>query len=152
MVSGPVSLPLLRPLLIYVGWFILPNSATNIVYTLFIRFRLKLNARYQPPARGTSQAIMLYRHCYAFVMITYLLVTTIHSFISMPLNFYDILGVDPTADNHALKVAFRHFARKNHPDRVGPLGERLFIAVRDAYESLNDPLKRFAYDRYLNIY
>lgn len=148
MVAQAVSSPLIRSLLIYVGWLILPNSITNIVFICFVRLRLKINRNYRPPAKGTPQAAMIYRYCYAFTMIIYLLVTTIHSFITMPSNFYDALGVDPTADEQTLKVAFRHFARRNHPDRVGPSGEPFFIAVRDAYESLRDPLKRFAYDRY----
>ncbi|GJJ08403.1 hypothetical protein Clacol_002619 [Clathrus columnatus] len=143
-----VSSPLVRSLLIYAGWFILPNSVTNIVFICFIRLRIKINPSYRPPVRGTPQAAILYRYCYASVMIAYLLITTIHTFASMPLNFYEILNVDPSADDHTLKVAFRQFARKNHPDRVGPAGEPLFIAVRDAYESLNDPVKRFAYDRF----
>ena len=67
----------------------------------------------------------------------------------MPLNFYEILGVGPDADDQALKVAFRTFARRNHPDRVGSKGAPLFIAVRDAFEALSDPVKRFAYDRFV---
>lgn len=62
-------------------------------------------------------------------------------------NFYELLGVGPDADETALKQAFRSFARRNHPDRVGSQGEALFVEIRDAYEALKDPVKRFAYDR-----
>jgi len=55
--------------------------------------------------------------------------------------------VGPDADESQLKLAFRNFARKNHPDKVGRQGEELFMIVRDAYESLKHPVKRFAYDR-----
>jgi curved DNA-binding protein CbpA len=42
-------------------------------------------------------------------------------------------------------------SRKYHPDRLGPnpprYAEERFIAIRQAYEILTDPVKRFAYDR-----
>lgn len=62
-------------------------------------------------------------------------------------NFYQLLGVDPRSDEGALKAGFRAFAKKNHPDRIGPEGEGLFIDVRDAFEALKNPVVRFAYDR-----
>lgn len=80
-------------------------------------------------------------------MFSYLATTSVYSCVAMPPNFYEILGVSPEADDQVLKLAFRTFARRNHPDRVGPQGAPLFIAVRDAYEALNHPVKRFAYDR-----
>lgn len=67
----------------------------------------------------------------------------------MPRNFYEILNVSPDIDESGLKFAFRAFARKNHPDRVGKAGESVFIEVRDAFEALKDPVVRFAYDRYV---
>lgn len=66
-------------------------------------------------------------------------------------NFYELLGVDPRSDEGALKAGFRAFARKNHPDRIGPGGEALFIDVRDAFEALKDPVVRFAYDRCVDV-
>lgn len=62
-------------------------------------------------------------------------------------NYYEMLGIPPTADDSALKYAFRAFARKYHPDRAGPDAEPLFMEVRDAYEALKNPVTRFAYDR-----
>lgn len=55
----------------------------------------------------------------------------------------------PGVDEVGLKLAFRAFARKYHPDRpgVGKQGEAWFIQVRDAFEALRDPVVRFAYDR-----
>jgi DnaJ-class molecular chaperone len=67
----------------------------------------------------------------------------------MPPNFYEVLHVPPDVDENGLKLAFRQFARYNHPDRpgVGPEGQALFILVRDMYEALKNPVVRFAYDR-----
>lgn len=53
------------------------------------------------------------------------------------------------ADEKDLKVAFRAFAKRYHPDRVGKEFESRFIAVRDAYDALKNPVTRFAYDRYV---
>jgi curved DNA-binding protein CbpA len=66
-------------------------------------------------------------------------------------NYYEILGVAPSADENALKLAFRQFAKRYHPDRVGPQGEALFITVRDAFEALKNPTVRFAYDRLASV-
>ena len=68
-------------------------------------------------------------------------------------NFYQILGVSPNVDENGLKLAFRAFVKRNHPDRpeVGREGEALFMAVRDAFEALKDPVVRFAYDRYVRL-
>jgi DnaJ-class molecular chaperone len=38
-------------------------------------------------------------------------------------------------------------SRKYHPDRAGRQYENLFIVIRQAYEALSDPVKRYAYDR-----
>ncbi|KAF8589470.1 hypothetical protein K439DRAFT_1612698 [Ramaria rubella] len=140
--------PMTRTILIYAGWFTLPGWATNITVHLYHRILSYFDPKYTPPSKGSARAAGIWRYCYAFVMISYLVTTTIHSSLSMPLNFYEILGIGPDADDQDLKVAFRNFARRNHPDRVGPGGAPLFIAVRDAYEALNHPVKRFAYDRF----
>ncbi|KAG8921798.1 hypothetical protein FRC00_008221, partial [Tulasnella sp. 408] len=65
-----------------------------------------------------------------------------------PPNYYQLLGVKLDADENQLKAAFRNFARKNHPDKVGVARTELFARVRDAYDALRNPVKRFAYDRF----
>ena len=64
-------------------------------------------------------------------------------------NFYQILGAPPNADETELKLGFRQFAKRNHPDRpeIGKNGEERFMMDRDAFEALKDPVVRFAYDR-----
>ena len=65
-------------------------------------------------------------------------------------DFYEILGVARTADDKALKAAFRKLAMQYHPDRNGhdPEAEHKFKEVNAAYECLKDPQKRAAYDRF----
>ncbi|KAF7350963.1 J domain-containing protein [Mycena sanguinolenta] len=100
-----------------------------------------------PPA-GTFEYQRHYRYTFAVVVLGYLIYTMIQGSNSMLPNFYEILGVAPAADENALKLAFRQFAKRYHPDRVGPQGEALFIQVRDAFEALKNPTVRFAYDRF----
>ncbi|MEP3277804.1 MAG: molecular chaperone DnaJ [Stappiaceae bacterium] len=65
-------------------------------------------------------------------------------------DFYDVLGVSRDADEKTLKSAFRKQAMKYHPDRnPGDLeAESKFKELNAAYETLKDPQKRSAYDRY----
>ena len=65
-------------------------------------------------------------------------------------DFYQTLGVDKKADDAALKAAFRKLAMVYHPDKnPGDAdAERKFKEIGEAYETLKDPNKRAAYDRY----
>ena len=65
-------------------------------------------------------------------------------------DFYEVLGVARTADEKALKSAFRKLAMQYHPDRNpgDATAEVKFKEVNAAYECLKDPQKRAAYDRY----
>ena len=136
------SLPLMSmTLLVFAGWFSLPNWVTGVMVILINHVVSYFKPNHSPLAKGSAQATVQWHYLYAFVFISYLAITMIHSCLSMPLNFYEILGVGPDADDQALKVAFRTFARRNHPDRVGSKGAPLFIAIRDAFEALSDPVK-----------
>lgn len=63
-------------------------------------------------------------------------------------DYYDILGVAPTADEATIKTAYRKLARKFHPDvSKEPDAEEKFKAVNEANDVLGDAKKRAAYDR-----
>ncbi|MGH7375163.1 MAG: DnaJ C-terminal domain-containing protein [Candidatus Rokuibacteriota bacterium] len=60
-------------------------------------------------------------------------------------DYYKTLGVDRTADDKAIKTAYRRLARKHHPDVNKGNAER-FKEISEAYTVLGDPEKRKRYD------
>src|SRR6266545_7282227 len=60
-------------------------------------------------------------------------------------DYYKTLGVDRTADDKAIKTAYRRLARKHHPDVNRGKADR-FKEISEAYTVLGDPEKRKRYD------
>lgn len=58
---------------------------------------------------------------------------------------YDVLGVDASADEEALRRAYRLKLRETHPDTGGEAAR--FVQVQRAWELIGEPAARAAYDR-----
>ena len=67
-------------------------------------------------------------------------------------DFYQVLGVSPTASQEEIKERFRFLAHAYHPDRFATSAhkkeaEEAFKKINDAYQILSNPGKRSEYDR-----
>ena len=65
-------------------------------------------------------------------------------------DYYEVLGVDKSADEAAIKKAYRQLAKKYHPD-MNPGDESAaekFKEASEAYAVLSDPEKRQKYDQF----
>jgi DnaJ-class molecular chaperone len=62
---------------------------------------------------------------------------------------YSTLGVSNTADEKAIKVAYRKLAKELHPDKNkdNPKASERFSEITQAYDLLSDPKKRGQFDR-----
>ncbi len=66
------------------------------------------------------------------------------------MDYYEILEIERTASQEAIKKAYRKLALKYHPDRNpdDKEAEERFKLINEAYQVLSDEEKRAVYDRY----
>jgi curved DNA-binding protein CbpA len=66
-------------------------------------------------------------------------------------NYYEVLGVQPTADTATIRESFRRLARERHPDRFSGsarmIAEREFQAITEAFNVLSNSQQRSRYDQ-----
>ena len=63
------------------------------------------------------------------------------------MDYYQLFDVPRGASPEEIEDKYHNFAKKYHPDRAkSPDAHEKFIKVKEAYETLKDPLKRKEYD------
>ena len=62
------------------------------------------------------------------------------------IDFYRILQVSPDCDTSALEAAYRHLAKRYHPDHLETADVEKFAEVMEAYKVLRQPDHRAEYD------
>ncbi|KAL2889804.1 Chaperone protein DnaJ [Ceratocystis lukuohia] len=136
------------------GWWFLPSMVSGWIQSLW--YTLTIRAGSPHPAPGSPRHTLHRRIIQALVISTYLLYTILEADyeISRTGNFYTALGVTPTASDREIKSRFRRLAAIHHPDKSsvgptdGPGSADFFIMLKTAVDTLTDPAKRFAYDRF----
>jgi DnaJ-class molecular chaperone len=63
-------------------------------------------------------------------------------------NFYELLGISPTASAQEIREAYRQQAFRYHPDRnqLNLTTNEKMEKINEAYATLSDPIKRKEYD------
>ena len=65
----------------------------------------------------------------------------------MKKNLYEELGLKKNATKIEIKSSYRSLVKKHHPDKGGE--KETFLAIQNAWETLNDPIKKEKYDKKL---
>ncbi|MBO6971196.1 MAG: DnaJ domain-containing protein [Prochlorococcus marinus CUG1431] len=63
----------------------------------------------------------------------------------MKKNLYEELGLKKNATKSEIKSSYRSLVKQHHPDAGGE--KERFLAIQNAWETLNDPIKKEQYDR-----
>jgi hypothetical protein len=124
--------------------------ATSFLQSIYYGLTIRAGQPRPPPQSPRYQNHR--RRIYIVVIVGYLLYTLLETFrqVQRDGDFYEVLEVSPFAEERAIKSRFRKLAAQHHPDKTGfdNDSDAYFIFLRGAQETLVDPVKRFAYDRF----
>lgn len=108
----------------------------------------------QKPTVGSARWHKHRQTIYILTISTYLLYTIYeaHWTIRQNPSFYQLLGVSHNASDREIKSRFRRLAAIYHPDKLNAqtskTHEDFFRKLKVAQDTLLDPARRFAYDRF----
>jgi hypothetical protein len=134
------------------GWYFLPGLVTNWGQTIY--YGLTIRAGAPQPQPGTPLFNTHRRNIFTLVIVGYLLFSIYQTDwqIRRDSDFYADLGIPYNADEKTVSRLLRRILAQAHPDKASPAqraqAEQVFINVKTAYDTLVDPVKRFAYDRF----
>lgn len=129
--------------------------ATSILQNLYYRVTISAGRRHPQP--GEPLYAYHHRRIRIVVLSLYLLYTLFQSLydVKMAGDFYILLGVTPYSSERDIKAKFRRLAAKFHPDKIrennaipSTPSDLAFVQLKLAQDTIIDPAKRFAYDRF----
>nr|KIR87229.1 hypothetical protein I308_02173 [Cryptococcus tetragattii IND107] len=123
----------------------LPSQITTAILPYL---SANLPSIFPPAPKGSPRYLYNYRLAFTGVICIWQAYSFFKDGMGNEDDWYRLLSVQGNADEDALKSAFRTLARRHHPDRAGNDSDDHFILARKAYETLSDPVKRYAYDRF----
>ncbi|KAK5134705.1 hypothetical protein LTR08_006220 [Meristemomyces frigidus] len=134
------------------GWYFLPNLVTGYLQTAL--YAIFIRAGDPKPAPGTHRFVRDRKRVLIFVILAYLCYTIYEADYQLRRagDFYSVLSVPHNVDDRALQSRFRRLTVQYHPDKAtGPdkaAIEAIYVHLKLARDTLVDPAKRFAYDRF----
>ncbi|CAK7228397.1 hypothetical protein SBRCBS47491_006890 [Sporothrix bragantina] len=138
-----------------VGWSFLPNFVTGWAQSIY--YSITIRAGDPRPMPGTPRFAEHRRRIHILVVALYLAYTIYEADYDLRRagSFYRDLGVPLTATDREIKSRFRRLAALHHPDKAGPNAgadenaiNAYFVHLKTATDTLLDPARRFAYDRF----
>lgn len=119
-------------------------------------YRVTIRAGRRHPQPGEPLFSYHNRRLRVLVLSLYLIYTLVQALYDVKLagDFYALLGVTPWSTEREVKSRFRRLAARYHPDKLHengqavPGADRIFVGFKLAHDTILDPAKRFAYDRF----
>jgi curved DNA-binding protein CbpA len=71
--------------------------------------------------------------------------------LQTPVNYYDLLQINPRAEVETIDRVYRILASRYHPDNQQTGDPERFRMLTEAYQLLKDPVKRKEYDRQFEV-
>jgi len=140
-------------LLPFIGWTFIPNLVSGWIQTIY--YGLMIRVGDPKPQPGSPRYVLHRRRILITVIIAYLLYTLYEADYQLRRqgDFYQSLGVPHNVEDRGIKSRFRRLAATHHPDKVTSeqdraMTEAYFVHLKLAQDTLLNPVKRFAYDRF----
>ncbi|KAH8893183.1 hypothetical protein GQ53DRAFT_104148 [Thozetella sp. PMI_491] len=137
-----------------IGWTFLPQLVTGWVQTIY--YSITIRAGDRKPQPGTPRYAEHRRRIHILVVSLYLLYTIYEADYELQNSgsFFSDLGVPLNASEREIKSRFRRLAALHHPDKATATDgnqadiNAFFVHLKTAADTLMDPARRFAYERF----
>ncbi|OZJ02074.1 hypothetical protein BZG36_04961, partial [Bifiguratus adelaidae] len=138
----------LTPYLNMLAWAVVPQLVSSVLQRVWYSYSYRVDSL--KPQPGSLKYRLHYNRIYVLVVGLYLLYTIYEANANLKPNYYQLLNLDPrTITTQHLRKAWKQFSIAYHPDKnSSPQAEAIFIVLTRAYETLSDPVKRQAYERF----